>query len=281
MEEIEKYSWEESFQTRDYKIELSEKDWKVIDIKDDYNFNKVAFLDGSIKLLKEIYDKELSYKYGIYSVGSVVCEMTRGLNTFSDSFKALKIKTVLVAKKDYFMSLKDKGYELAEDGYSYMKNLEYSSLVSYLSSMKGENLDFLIWDGSLPAFFKAKTPFDVVGLVKTQNKYFVEESMLPILFELRPFARTPIILVKPEKTDINFITWYSSLSNETKGLVRFELKLFENTDIKDIIDKVNKITYITQLFASSEISERRAPQNLLPITKIEFYLHRFMNNPFI
>ncbi len=276
---IEDEQWEKTSQILEEDVEL--KEWKFINFEEYEIKGKIAFLDGVIKLDDDIFDTKTKTRIKIFSLASAVCEIGIGLYNTFDAFKSLKTKRVAIPDKDMdknYIRLKDKTYGIMPKGYdhiSVLKALEQESLTDYI---KNANTNIIIWDGSLPITFKDSADKKVFGFIKTHKKYFMSEEHLPMLFEITSYQRTPIIYYTPEGKTY-YYTWYSTLNENVSGLVRLET--LANEDVKYVSDMANYTSYMLRMFASSPIFEKRAPQNLSPISALESFLKAYLGYHFV
>ncbi|MFN3598414.1 MAG: DNA double-strand break repair nuclease NurA, partial [Aquificaceae bacterium] len=107
-----------------------------------------------------------------------------------------------------------------------------------------------------------------------------DKKHMDILYQLKPGQRSPIVKVhyqqrQEEKEKVDKLTWYIKLSDQEgfHGIARIET--FPREDIKKIADIS---AYLLPLFASQPFQDRRAPQNLLPIGKLEKTLRHYLGS---
>ncbi|RME10335.1 MAG: nuclease, partial [Aquificota bacterium] len=115
-----------------------------------------------------------------------------------------------------------------------------------------------------------------LGFVKGMKRLYMESSYLPLLYSLRPGQRSPIIKThyqqkQEEKEKVDKYTWYVKLSEHEgiHGLARVEVFRRDFDEVKRLADLS---AGVLPLFASQSFQDRRSPQNLLPIGRLEKFL---------
>ncbi len=276
-EKIAEQNWEETSQNIDEYIELSE--WKLIDLDCEPHNEKIAFLDGVLRLDTEVFDINTKARIKLFSLASGICELIpRSYNSF-EAFKSIKTKKIAIPDKDINhkkISIREY-YDLLSketNHLSILKATEQESLLDY----KGD-APFIIWDGSLPITFRGLQDKHVFGLIKSHRKYFMDDKNLELTYNIKTFQRTPIIHYTSQDTDKFYYTWYTTLNSNITGLVRIEI--LADMDIQDASKMANDISCYLRFFASDPIYEERAPQNLAPISALETYLRAYIGYHFV
>ena len=177
--------WEETAQSIDEYVEL--KEWNLIKLNLS-PIEKVAFVDGIVRLDTEIFDRHTKARIKLISLASGVCE----INPFSyNDFNAFKnIKTKKIAISDKAINYKSiysshANYELIQVDSNYLtilKNMEQESLSEYTTST---DTSIIVWDGSLPITFKGIPNKYVFGLIKSHKKYFISDKNLQLIYDIK------------------------------------------------------------------------------------------------
>ncbi len=128
----------------------------------------------------------------------------------------------------------------------------------------------VICDG--PLSYKLKNT-SFLGLVKSIKRLYIDRSHLPLLYTLRLGQRSPILKVnyQQEEEQKDKYTWYVRLTEHEglHGIVRVET--FEG-NFEEVKRLANISAGVLPLFASQSFQDRRSPQNLLPIGRLEKFL---------
>ncbi len=278
-EKINENQWEETAQGLNEYIE--KEDWTLINFEDFDAVESVAFLDGIVRLDGEIFHKETKARIRLFSLASGVCEMKNGVYNDFEAFKSIKTKKIAIPDKDLpkkYIIVRESRYEITskdEDHLVLLKQLEYESLMDYKERSATR---LIIWDGALPIVFSGIDGKIICGIIKSHRKYFVSPQNLELLYEIKPFQRTPIIHYSNQELKRFYYTWYTTLNEDITGLVRVET--LADMDVKEASKLANNVCAILRRFASSPIYEQRAPQNLAPVSALESYLRSYLGHYF-
>ena len=159
-----------------------------------------------------------------------------------------------------------------------MRRLE-ASLVNELEG------GLVVTDGQIfPGEQEFKYPGKLLGYTKTQPATYLPPDEQALLYRLEPFERTPIFTIPgySRRRPLDVYSWYVRLPINPStpffggaGLLRVETPTSEPAEAVELAD------FSTSLFcalASSPARDPRAPQNLIPIGGLEFWLGRHMGS---
>ena len=112
-------------------------------------------------------------------------------------------------------------------------------------------------------------PFDVVGLIKSHQKAYLEPDLEPVVRALAPGQRTPIFsfgVIRPR------YSWYLRLADATghhpwAAIARCEVSAA--VSLERAAELADLVTQHLPRFASKPFWDSRAPQNLVPIATLE------------
>ena len=275
-QEIEPNEIEESLQFSDLAEEPRVYDGYVPE-----NFSLV-FIDGvrRTECLAYVRDEETgeSFEGAFLSLGAGALRIEYGkLNLLRESLILHRVERlffhkggILVGELLGFRPYAVEG-ELSVEINRYMRE-ELEAEVA-LQIQKEVKDSIVICDGIL-SYKLRKTPF--LGLVKSMKKLYMDRSYLPLLYTLRLGQRSPIVKVhhqqeQEEKERVDKYTWYVKLTEHEglQGLVRVEV--FKR-DFEEVKRLANISAGVLPLFASQSFQDRRSPQNLLPIGRLEKFL---------
>ncbi len=138
--------------------------------------------------------------------------------------------------------------------------------------------DLVICDGTLSNKLRNT---QCVGFVKSIRKLYFDNRYLNLLYELKPGQRSPIIKVhyqstQEEKEKVDKYAWYIKLSPEGGMHSLARLEIFPQWDMNLLREIADLSAGILPYFASQPFQDRRAPQNLLPVGKLENFLRRHL-----
>ncbi len=275
-QEIEPNEIEESLQFSD----LAEEP-KVYDGYVPENFSLV-FIDGvrRTECLAYVRDEETgeSFEGAFLSLGAGALRIEYGkLNPLRESLILHRVERLFFHKGGIFVDelLGFRPYavegELSVEINRYMREELEARLALQIQKEVKDSL--VICDGIL-SYKLRKTPF--LGLVKSMKKLYMDRSYLPLLYTLRLGQRSPIMKVhyqqeQEEKEKVDKYTWYVKLTEHEglQGLVRVEVFKRDFEEVKRLADIS---AGVLPLFASQSFQDRRSPQNLLPIGRLEKFL---------
>ncbi|HIC97458.1 MAG TPA: hypothetical protein EYP11_03555 [Aquificaceae bacterium] len=292
--ELEDAYLEESEEIGDTEVET--KSWEPIQGKPCEDLN-VIFVDGVRRTESFIYveDSEGNLSEGFFvSVGAGALYMKYGCANLSpESFRNLTVKRFLVVRRglgigEGTFSVKVGGsvveFEIKE------ADREPSPFINELmAKMEAEVAErtyrerrplLVITDGTLHYSAKLrKLPF--VGYVKRHRKLYVPAEKTYIFRELKIGQRTPLILIHSQPTmegegakGFDKYGWYVRVSEDEGmgGIARLEVSADIGPERAGEIASLS--AWAVPLFASTSFTDRRAPQNLLPIKHLENVLRK-------
>lgn len=292
--ELEEGYLEESGDIGDPEVELS--DWEPLEGVPADGVD-VVFVDGIRRTENLIYveDEEGNFSEGAFvSLGAGALYMRYGrTNLAQESFQDFLVRRYLFigegidieersvrivigeSSLEFFVEKAKK--ELSPYVNEVMAKLEWSVAERVFRSKKPK---LMITDGTVHYSAKVKAlPF--VGYVKKHKKRYVPSDRTWIFRELKVGQRTPIVLVHSQPTfegegakSFDKFTWYIRISEEEgiSGLARLEVPA--GIGLERAREIANLTAWLIPRFASTEFSDRRAPQNLLPIKHLEDALRR-------
>lgn len=289
---------EESEEIGDVKVETDH--WRPIDGKPVKRM-KIGFIDGVRRTENMVYvedpEEMLVVEGAFVSVGAGAITLEFGrLNTLEEAFKRTIVKRYFLLRENInsaqpklrFITsagtiefeVKHTKKELSPFVNDLMANLE--ALVAESVYKEGE-AELLITDGTLHFNVKRKgLPF--IGYVKKHKRIYLYPEHYEVLRKLKVGQRTPLVLIHSQptteengKTDkFDKLTWYVKLS-EGEGISSVaRLEVPAEIGVEKAIELADLSAYIVPKFASVEFSDRRAPQNLIPIRYLENYLRRHL-----
>jgi len=289
---------EESEEIGDVKVETDH--WRPIDGKPVKRM-KIGFIDGVRRTENMVYvedpEEMLVVEGAFVSVGAGAITLEFGrLNTLEEAFKRAIVKRYFLLRENInsakpklrFITsagtiefeVKHTKKELSPFVNDLMANLE--ALVAESVYKEGE-AELLITDGTLHFNVKRKgLPF--IGYVKKHKRIYLYPEHYEVLRKLKVGQRTPLVLIHSQPTTeengrtdkFDKFTWYVKLS-EGEGINSVaRLEVPAEIGVEKAIELADLSAYIVPKFASVEFSDRRAPQNLIPIRYLENYLRRHL-----
>lgn len=242
----------------------------------------VVFVDGvrRTECLAYIKDQQTGegFEGAFVSLGAGALKINYGrTNRIEESLVVKKIERLLIfrgrAQLESFLGFRPYGVEgeLSAEVNRYMRE-ELESKVAF-RAFKELTPTLLLCDGPLSNKL-SNTP--CLGLVKNIKKLYMNPSHIDLLYSLRKGQRSPIIKLQQEQEGKEKYTWYVKLSSHEGlyGLVRVEL--FPQKNEERIRELADLSAGILPLFASQSFQDRRSPQNLLPIGKLEKFLRQHL-----
>ncbi|MCS7171047.1 MAG: DNA double-strand break repair nuclease NurA [Aquificaceae bacterium] len=243
----------------------------------------ILFVDGVRRkeCLATIRDEETGYVFegAFLSLGAGALRVDYGrFNTIGESLVLSKIERLMAFRGFVpsevwlgFKPLRIEG-ELNVEVNRYMKE-ELEARVALLA-LKEAPATLMVCDGTLSRKLRGTS---CLGFIKSIKRLYIDASYIDLLYSLRPGQRSPILKIHyqqrqedEEKTDK--YTWYIKLSQHEglHGLARVEA--FPQKSL-DILKKLADLSAgILPLFVGESFQDRRSPQNLLPIGRLEMFL---------
>ena len=292
--DVEEDYLEESEEIGDPDIEL--KDWEPVEGSSEEGID-VVFVDGIRRTENLIYveDEEGNFSEGAFvSIGAGALHMQYGkMNPASESFHNFHIRRYLFLKRGLQVGERSVSVEVGESRLEFFIEETDKELSPYVNEVmarlewkvaeeafKARRPRLMITDGTVHYSAKIKElPF--VGYVKKHKRRYVPGDRTWIFRELKLGQRTPIVLIHSQPTfegegvkSFDKFTWYIRISEDEgiSGLARLEVPA--GIGLKRTREIANLTAWLIPKFASTEFSDRRAPQNLLPIKHLENALRR-------
>lgn len=243
----------------------------------------LVFVDGvrRTECLAYIKDEETgeSSEGAFVSLGAGALRVEYGkLNLVKESLVLSTVERIMAFKGNYLLQniLNFKAFpvsvELSVEVNRYMRDELEANIA--LQAFKKFPKDLIICDGTLSYKLK-NTP--ALGFVKSIKRLYFDKKYLNLLYSLKPGQRSPIIKVhyqqkQEEKERVDKFTWYVKLSNHEglHGIARVEV--FPQKDFEEVKRLADLSAGLLPLFASTSFQDRRSPQNLLPIGRLEKFL---------
>jgi hypothetical protein len=270
----------------DIEFERSQRDWKGTDAESHWpREHPVWFIDGIRRVEARVttkLDGHYSYgAFGAYAVGAV------RLNNEEASFERFLTGRVFalcsaeqpggeirVARGLAYLPLRVA--EVEPDApirsiHGQMRQAE-EALARELASTE-ERL--VVVDG--PLTFEESTRGSAVGYIKRVMKPYLAGPQLALLADLKPGQRTPLFALHGSKR-FSRISWFLRLStlrrgdSDFSGIVRLEVASAVGLDKAIVL--ANRCGGFLPLLKGRRALDRRAPQNLLPISALESFLRR-------
>lgn len=238
---------------------------------------RVLFVDGvrRTECLAYVKDEETleSFEGAFLSLGAGVLRVEYGrLNHLKESLLLSKVERLFFYRKGLLLEeiLGFRPYpvegDISTEVNRYMREEMEARLA--LQAYGKVEADLIVCDGPLSNKLK-NTP--LLGLIKGIKRLYLGDSYLPLLYSLQVGQRSPIIKVCDEEGKEEKYTWYVKLTDHEGlyGLVRVEVFA---TDLQEVKRLADLSAGILPLFASKSFQDRRSPQNLLPIGRLEKFL---------
>jgi hypothetical protein len=136
----------------------------------------------------------------------------------------------------------------------------------------------VVVDGRLN--WQPKRETDVIGLVKTIHRRYLEPAEANVVQQIGPGQRTPIFRIERQTA---LYSWYLRMSaprpfdHPWAGVVRVET--LDRIGIGSAVRLADLTAGHLPAFASSPIHDPRAPQNLTPIGGLEHLLRHSLGDP--
>ncbi|MDM7267022.1 MAG: DNA double-strand break repair nuclease NurA [Aquificaceae bacterium] len=243
----------------------------------------LVFVDGvrRTECLAYIKDEETgeSSEGAFVSLGAGALRVEYGrLNLIKESLIFSEVKRIMAFKGSFLLQSLLNFEAFPVDGDISVKVNKYmrDELEAHiaLQAYKKFPKDLIICDGTLSYKLK-NTP--AIGFVKSIKRLYFDKKYLNLLYSLKPGQRSPIIKIhyqqkQEEKEKVDKLTWYVKLSNHEglHGIARVEV--FPKKDFEKVKRLADLSAGLLPLFASTSFQDRRSPQNLLPIGRLEKFL---------
>jgi hypothetical protein len=202
-----------------------------------------------------------------WAAGAVVCngaarvtavEVRRGL--FSACVTATDLPT---AHGTYVMRAATSG--APEDLSLALQQAMTDSEIAVSQHVRDEGPGLLVLDGPLRG--RNGLP-DAIGMVKTHHRHYLPDALRPLLGQLDPGERTPVMRIGGRFLRLS---WYVRLPGHSvgpmAGVVRCECS--PHVPLADAVQMAGWSAAVLPRYASEAHKEARAPQNLYPIAGLE------------
>ena len=291
---IDEYTVEESLEIGDTDVET--KDWRPLDGLEAPDL-LLAFVDGVRRTENLIYleDEEGGFWRGAFvsvGAGCVLIRLGRS-NRASESYRAMTVKRYLLLEKGVPVDASSVKLTFGEYSLDFevdKTDKEFSARINELMTslerkvalnvFKKEKPDLLVTDGSLHYSAKVKRlPF--VGYVKKHMRVYLPPERRDIFREMKVGQRTPLFLIHSQPTmegkgptSFDKFSWYVRISEHEglSGLARLEVSA--GIGKEEAIRIADITAWLMPKLASTEFTDARAPQNLLPIKHLENTLRK-------
>ncbi len=278
-------------------LEVETKDWRPIEGKPAGNI-RVAFVDGVRRTENLVYleSEEGTLSKGAFvsiGVGSLVLKLGRK-NPVEEALRGLKVRRYFFVEKGTDLGERSLRFDLGETSLEFSVEKAEGEISPHVNTVmsrleaevaeevfRRERPDLIITDGTVHYTTKIKSlPF--VGYIKRQKSLYIYPEKTWILRELQVGQRTPLILVHSQPTiegegvkTFDKLTWYVRISENEglSGIARLEVPA--GIGVKRASAIADITAWLVPKLASREFTDKRAPQNLIPIKYLESILrHR-------
>ena len=272
-------------------LEVETKDWRPIQGEPGEGI-RVAFVDGVRRTENLVYleGDDGSFSQGAFvsiGVGSLVLTLGK-TNPAEEAFKGIRVERFLFVEKGTDLEEKTLRFRFGDTSLEFSVREAEGDLSPYVNKVMGrmeaevaekvfreERPGLLITDGTIHYTTKIKNlPF--VGYIKRQKNLYLYPENTWILREMKVGERTPLILVHSQPTmegertrSFDKLTWYVRISENEglSGIARLEVPA--GIGLKRAVEIANLTAWMVPRLASTEFTDRRAPQNLIPIKYLE------------
>ena len=244
----------------------------------------ILFIDGVRRIDSRVWiteaDAVLPGVCATVAAGAVRCEqgdstdgaatieavlVERGLYTAASSAEPIMAGALAPAVVRYDVHSANGSDDAALYGAVHHHMTELEKLVS---DEVGES-ELIVFDGPL----RGRNAALSVGYIKTHQTQYLEPPLQAIVTDLQPGQRTPIFAIGDP---LARWSWYlrlpGPLSHPMSGVVRLELPGLGEAD--SAAARADAVSVALPRYASEPHKESRAPQNLYPISGLEFQLRR-------
>ncbi|MDQ7039074.1 MAG: DNA double-strand break repair nuclease NurA [Aquificota bacterium] len=272
-------------------LEVETRDWRPIDGTPADSI-RIAFVDGVRRTENLVYlegDDGTVSKGAFVSIGVGALLLSLGRpNPAEDAYRNLKVRRFLFVEKGTDLGRRSLSFRFGDVSLDFFVEETDGEISPHVNEVmakleagvaeevfKEEKPDLMITDGTLHYTAKIKNlPF--VGYVKKHRKIYMYPENTCILREMRVGQRTPLILIHSQPTmegegakTFDKLTWYVKISESEglSGIARLEVPA--GIGVKRAVEIANLTAWLIPKFASAEFSDRRAPQNLVPVKYLE------------
>ncbi|MFN4319452.1 MAG: DNA double-strand break repair nuclease NurA [Aquificaceae bacterium] len=243
----------------------------------------LIFVDGvrRTECLAYIKDEEKneSSEGAFVSLGAGALRVEYGkLNLIKESLIFSEVRRIMAFKGSFllqsvlnFKALPVDG-DLSVEVNRYMRE-EMEAHIA-LQAFKKFPKDLIVCDGVLSHKLK-NTP--AIGFVKSIKRLYFDKRYLDLLYSLKPGQRSPIIKVhyqqkQEERERVDKLTWYVKLSDHEGFYGMARVEVFPQREFEEVKRLADLSAGLLPLFVSKSFQDKRSPQNLLPIGKLERFL---------
>jgi hypothetical protein len=276
----------EAQESVDIEIERSQRDWKAIDPDSHWpREHPVWFIDGIRRVEARATAKlDGHYSYGAFGAYGVGAVQLKSEDACFERFLTGRVfalcsaeqpsREIQVAPGLAYLPLRVAEAEPdapARAIHGQMRQAE-EALARELASCEDR---LVVVDG--PLTFEETTRGSAVGYIKRVMKPYLAASQLALLADLRPGQRTPLFALRSSKR-FSRVSWFLRLSalrrgdSDFSGIVRLEVA--SAVELEKAIALANRCGGFLPMLKGRRALDRRAPQNLLPISALESFLRR-------
>lgn len=265
-------------------VELSSADWRPIN-PEKRSIRPVWFIDGvrrlEARVTAKLDDHYFYGAFGAFGVGAVRLEVEQACfersfvgHVFALSSAELPGGGISVAPGLVYTPLRvaDSEPDAPVRAIHGQMRVAEEALARELAA--GEN-NLVIADG--PLTFEERTRGSAVGYIKRVIKPYLAGPQLTLLTQLKPGQRTPLFALKGS-TRFSRISWFLRLSEVRKGDSDFSgvvrLEVAESVGVEKARLLAGACGALLPALKGRRALDRRAPQNLLPISALENFLRR-------
>lgn len=270
----------------DVEIERAQPEWQAIDADSDRSREHVVwFIDGVRRLEARVtgkLDGHYSYgAFGSYGVGAVQLNAQQACferfltgHVFALCSPEQPIGAIRIAQGLTYLPVRVA--ESEPDApvraiHGQMRQAE-EALARELASHEDR---LVVVDG--PLTFEESTRGSAVGYIKRVMKPYLAPAQLALVADLEPGQRTPLFALRGSKR-FSRMSWFLRLSarrrgdSDFSGVVRLEVA--GSVGLEKAISLAGRCGSFLPRLKGRRALDRRAPQNLLPISALESFLRR-------
>ncbi len=276
----------EGTESVDIEIERSSAGWGAIEADvNDRSVRPVWFIDGVRRLEARVtakLDGHYSYgAFGAYAVGAVLLTTEEACFDRSLTGRVFALSSVEqpsggvnVAPSLTYIPLRvaDAEPDAPVRAIHSQMRLAEESLARELAADEDR---LVVVDG--PLTFEESTRGSAVGYIKRVIKPYLGGQQLALLPQLRPGQRTPLFALRGSKR-FSRIAWFLRLTelrrgdSDFSGVVRLEVAA--SVGLERAVELAGRCGSLLPQLKGRRALDRRAPQNLLPISALESFLRR-------
>lgn len=263
-------------------------DWKPVRPTDLGTTADLYFVDGVRRVeARVLADHEKSAVHGLFGSIAVGAVHSRSRKA---SFEEISTKRFLVLgcglQQEELIEIGKT--TLLFEGYSIPENTPLEILSALQNLMRNAEAELaqqlvsrsyaVFVDGPLTYFSLAKQ--DIVGIVKRLYLQYLDDERFKLVPILSVGERTPLFMISDGKYDR--YSWFLRVArpgptdHSLSGVLRLEIRSAVG------LEKARELAGLSAgclpTFASTSVREPRAPQNLLPISALEFELRRYLGD---